>query len=231
MDINHFNALGALGPDVDDLLEIPELSAVLHRASTLISTTSSEEYEDEIARSHRRRTIIMVMVVTVVAAVIVIIPTLCPPTPSPSARKRRFSEIESDDDSSSQSAISSSSSAGSSPTSHSAISSSCSAERERRIFAIVMSNLRRELSKLVDLLHKHLEAREEQIQERLERQCLPDAIYRMQEVDSDLSLDDQVTLVDLFAKERNSAMTYLALTSDPVRKAWIKLKLTKASSG
>lgn len=66
--------------------------------------------------------------------------------------------------------------------------------------------------------------------ERLERECL-DAIHRMQEVDFDLSPDDQATLVELFKKDHNSANTYLVIKSDPVRKAWIKRKLTKAGLG
>ncbi len=58
-----------------------------------------------------------------------------------------------------------------------------------------------------------------------------DAIYQMQEVDSDLPPEHQAILADLFNKEHNSAKTYLALKSDPVRKAWIKHKLTQAGSG
>lgn len=56
-----------------------------------------------------------------------------------------------------------------------------------------------------------------------------DAINRMQEVDSDLSAEDQVTLMDIFA-DPGSAMTYLALKSDEVRKVWIKCKLSLPSA-
>lgn len=52
----------------------------------------------------------------------------------------------------------------------------------------------------------------------------------MQEVDSDLSPDDQVTLADLFTKDHDSATAYLLLKSDAVRKAWIKRKLAQAAS-
>lgn len=58
-----------------------------------------------------------------------------------------------------------------------------------------------------------------------------DAIHRMQEVDSDLSPNEQAVLTDLFKKECNTAEIYLALKSDPVWKAWIKRKLTQARSG
>ena len=73
--------------------------------------------------------------------------------------------------------------------------------------------------------------------ERLERERAKeqqdlkwDAICRMQVVDSDLSPDDQVTLVDLFNQEHDSTRTYLALKSDTVRKTWIKRKLAQAES-
>ena len=57
------------------------------------------------------------------------------------------------------------------------------------------------------------------------------AIYHMQDVNSNLSPDEQVTLADLFTKDHNSARVYLALKSDPVQKAWIKRKLAQANSG
>ena len=73
--------------------------------------------------------------------------------------------------------------------------------------------------------------------ERLEREHAKqqqdlkwDAICHMQVVDSDLSPDDQVTLMDLFNKEHDSVRTYLALKSDAVRKTWIKCKLAQAES-
>lgn len=88
---------------------------------------------------------------------------------------------------------------------------------------------------------EHLE-QERQERERLERERLEQerqareqqnpifcAITRMQEVDSDLPPEDQVTLADLFNSDLNSASTYLLLKADPVRKAWIKRKLAQAT--
>ena len=92
--------------------------------------------------------------------------------------------------------------------------------------AIAMSSLRQSLFDLIDIMREHM---------RLKTECSEgqylDAIHRMQEVDSDLSPHDQVALVDLFEKEHDTAMTYLLLESDSLRKAWIKDILTKAHSG
>ena len=54
------------------------------------------------------------------------------------------------------------------------------------------------------------------------------AICHMQEVNSDLLPDDQVTLADLFKKDHDSATAYLLFKTDPVRKAWIKRMLAQA---
>jgi len=53
----------------------------------------------------------------------------------------------------------------------------------------------------------------------------------MQEMETDLSADQQAILADLFDKEHDSAKVYLALKTDPLRKAWIKRRLTQAGSG
>jgi hypothetical protein len=182
-----------------------------------------------------------------------------PPPPTPSPSKRRFSALESAE-SSSQSAIPGSSSApsGITATSRSG-NSTLSAKRGRMTGAIAISSLGHELSDIKDILRKDLEltktsteAREErkrqEIQEkeqleqkRLEREHqererpmeqdpMLRAIILMQDVDSDLSPEDQVTLAELFSKELDSAKTYLALRSDPVRKAWIKRKLAQAET-
>ena len=69
------------------------------------------------------------------------------------------------------------------------------------------------------LEREHLEKEHEHLEhERAKEQQDPkwDAICHMQVVDSDLSPDNQVTLVDLFNKEHDSARTYLALKSDAV---------------
>ena len=87
-----------------------------------------------------------------------------------------------------------------------------------------LERLECERLELERLEHGHLE------QQKGNRQKT-DAIYQMQEVDSDLPPEHQAILADLFNKEHNSAKTYLALKSDPVRKAWIKRKLTQAGSG
>ena len=55
------------------------------------------------------------------------------------------------------------------------------------------------------------------------------AINHMEEVDSDLSPDDQVTLMHVF-KDPSNAMAYLALKSDAVRKVWKKRELAEADS-
>ena len=57
------------------------------------------------------------------------------------------------------------------------------------------------------------------------------AIDRMQEMETDLSADHQAILADLFNKEHDSTKVYLALKTDPLRKAWIKRRLTQAGSG
>jgi hypothetical protein len=54
------------------------------------------------------------------------------------------------------------------------------------------------------------------------------ALIHMQDVDADLSPEDQATLAELFNKDHDSAKTYLALKG-PVQKAWIKLKLAHGS--
>ena len=178
------------------------------------------------------------------------LPTLPPPTPSPS--KQRFSTLASESiDSSSQSAIPSPSTAitGGSPTSRSAVSSSSGrAKRGRMTGAIAISSLGHELSDIKGLLRmeiestkSNLDAREERKRWEMERsehnhprqiqnQPMPmdpmlNAIEHMQELDSDLSPDDQATLADLFNEDTGSAKTYLALKTDPVRKAWIQRKL------
>lgn len=81
-------------------------------------------------------------------------------------------------------------------------------------------------------------ARERSAPERLGHEHLVEpqdlavnAICHMQEVDSDLPIDDQAALVDLFEKENDSAKTYLALKSDALRRAWIKRKITASGSG
>ena len=76
-----------------------------------------------------------------------------------------------------------------------------------------MSSLRHALSRLIDVLRKNVELTKAKAKvredwkrlknERLERERL-DAIYRMQEVDSDLSPDDQAELVDLFKEEHDN---------------------------
>jgi hypothetical protein len=81
------------------------------------------------------------------------------------------------------------------------------------------------------------ERREER--ERLEQVMLLDhekepmlvAINRVQEMETDLSPDEIAILAELFTKEHDSAKTYLALKSDPVRKAWIKRRLAQSGSG
>jgi hypothetical protein len=92
-----------------------------------------------------------------------------------------------------------------------------------------------------DLERERLE-RERLERERLERERLERAsehpmgeqdpmlraLIHMQDVDADLSPEDQATLAELFNKDHDSAKTYLALKG-PVRKAWIKLKLAHGS--
>jgi hypothetical protein len=213
MDTNDFNASGLDDPD-------PDYSTI----SSDISTTSSEESEEESVED--LMVISMLAAVAAAAAVIVIVPTLfrLTPPPAPSTRKRRLSELEYDD-SSSQSAIPSSSSAGSLPTSHSTILNSA----DGGSITATLSFLRHELSKLEDLLRLKNDrlAREQLVQ----RDPWLEAIYRMQQVDSDLPIDDQVTLVNLFMEGRINAEMYLSIESDPVRKEWIKLELAKAGSG
>lgn len=82
------------------------------------------------------------------------------------------------------------------------------------------------------LEHEHLEERKRLEQSvSVHQDPMLDAIYHMQEVETDLSADEQAILVDLFSKEHDSAKSYLALKSDPVRKAWIKRRLKQADSG
>jgi len=214
MDINHFNASGLDDPVPDN----PTISS----ASSFISTTSEEESEEE--SESIEDLMILSVAIAAAAAVIMIVPTLFRLTPPPSTRKRRFSELEYDD-SSSQCAIPSSSSAGSSPTSHSTVSSIV----DRGSITAALSFLRHEVSRIEDLLRQKSDrlAREQLVQ----RDPWLEAIHRMQEVDSDLPIDDQVTLVNLFMKGLIDAEMYLSIKSDPVRKEWVKLELEKAGSG
>lgn len=228
--------------------EYEEQVARSRRPSSFISTTSSEEYEEEVARSRRRRIIIMAAVVAVVAAVIAIVPTVFPPTPSPSTRKRkrRFSELESGDSSYQiTNPVSESSSTRSSPTSLFAISSSSSAKQERMTVDTALLPLVHEISGLTDLLRNDLELTKRDLEARGARKRLKrghpmpmvqqnpmvDAILRLQEVDSDLLVDDQVTIINLFSEDHDCAKTYLDIKSDSARKEWIKRKLTEAGSG
>ena len=86
----------------------------------------------------------------------------------------------------------------------------------------------REERKHLEDERKHQEVEDERKRqeiERLEQQqhLMMLAIDHMQEVDSDLSPEDQAFLVQLF-QEQNNAKAYVALKSKPVREAWIKLK-------
>ena len=182
-------------------------------------------------------------------------PTLPPPTPSPA--KRRFSTIAPESvDISTHSRISGPST-GISAHSRSApsASSGSASKRGRMTGAIAISSLGNELSDLKGLLRMDIEstrstvdAREErkrweiERQDRLEQerskqtvQQTPEdapfaAIQRMQEVDSDLLPDDQATLADFFTEDVVSAKTYLVLTTEAVRKAWIQRKLRQLHS-
>ena len=108
-------------------------------------------------------------------------------------------------------------------------------ERER----LERERLERERLEREHLERERLE-RERLEQERLERERVGremkmpnpkvDAILRMQELHSDLSPDDQVTLVDLFNNEPGRAETYLALLTDDVRNTWISRRLAEAAS-
>ena len=108
-------------------------------------------------------------------------------------------------------------------------------ERER----LERERLERERLERERLERERLE-RERLEQERLERERVGremkmpnpkvDAILRMQELHSDLSPDDQVTLVDLFNNEPGRAETYLALLTDDVRNTWISRRLAEAAS-
>ena len=108
-------------------------------------------------------------------------------------------------------------------------------ERER----LERERLERERLEREHLERERLE-RERLEQERLERERVGremkmpnpkvDAILCMQELHSDLSPDDQVTLVDLFNNEPGRAETYLALLTDDVRNTWISRRLAEAAS-
>ena len=101
-------------------------------------------------------------------------------------------------------------------------------ERER----LEREQLERERLERERLEHERLEKHlEQQVGNRQTMDPMLDAIYHLQQVDSDLPTDDQAILVDLFNKNHDSAKVYLALESDPLRKAWIKRKLTQAGSG
>ena len=80
--------------------------------------------------------------------------------------------------------------------------------------------------------HNHPRQIQNQMPDPMPMDPMLNAIDRMQELDSDLSPDDQATLADLFNEDTGSAKTYLALKTDPVRKAWIqrKLKQTRTSA-
>lgn len=156
-----------------------------------------------------------------------------PPTlPAPSL-KRRFSELESVD-SSSQNPIPGSTSAPIGiPLTSSSVNPCSGAKRQRTADTILMSSLQRELSDTKDLMRQHLELTETNFGgveleiEHLEQNPALRATRHMQEVDSDLSPYDQATLVELFEKKHDIAMTYLLLKSDPIRKPWIRHKLAQ----
>ena len=80
--------------------------------------------------------------------------------------------------------------------------------------------------------HQRLEERQRQEEAILDHEKDPMlvAIDRLQEVEADLSPDEMAILAELFNKEHDSAKTYLALKSDPVRKAWIKRRLAQSGS-
>jgi hypothetical protein len=166
--------------------------------------------------------------------------TYDPPTLPASSLKRRFSELESVDPSSQSPIPGSSSTPIGIPPASSSVNPCSSAKRQRTTDAISLSSLQRELSETRDLMCQHLELTKTNLEEwnlkceeieHMEQNPALRATHHMQEVDSDLSPDDQAALVDLFAKKRDIATTYLLLKSDPIRKAWIKHKLAQADSG
>jgi len=55
------------------------------------------------------------------------------------------------------------------------------------------------------------------------------AMNCVQEVDSDLSVDELAGIIELFEQDHDSAKVYLAIKTEGVWKAWIKQKLALKS--
>jgi hypothetical protein len=64
---------------------------------------------------------------------------------------------------------------------------------------------------------------------REERQERQEAMDRAQEMETDLSDDSLAALLEVFQTEEGSAMAYLSIKIESVRKAWVKRKLARVS--
>lgn len=182
------------------------------------------------------------------------IPPSSPP-PSPSiAPKRRFSLLDSesvgDVNDTAIKSLSRFSSSGksSSRDSLSARSTSSSSKRGRMSGAIALANIGHGIIDLGASYRKSIEDKEarhhdkmvqhqdamSQMSRQAEREERRDVTFkeatdRAQELERDLSDDDLAALIDVFQTEEGSAMAYLAIKIESVRKAWVKRKISFAT--
>lgn len=79
-------------------------------------------------------------------------------------------------------------------------------------------------------LERQLERQERQErQDLLVRQERQEAMIRAQELESDLSDDSLAALLEVFQDDEGSAMAYLSIKTESVRKAWVKRKIARAT--
>jgi hypothetical protein len=89
--------------------------------------------------------------------------------------------------------------------------------------ATAITNMQGSINRLADVLEKSIVAPEPATRK-------DEAVKRLQEVEEDLSMDEQLKIIEQFGKNTSLGGTYLSLINEPLRKAWICERLDKSEA-